>query len=172
MLGARAVSRHTAALLHYLDYLLERHFQEWHKSKRNTMERVLPWPVQNDIRVCQSTATRARIGLVRGVHPLWGHDAFPPCFRFSPNFRKNFRLCGKFSEFYLFPKKFSIFIRQNFWWPFFSHRPQIYFEFPPIFPVSVHFLPVLRKLLFPPAFEKLTCFLHNLCVFCFPLLLP
>ena len=50
---------------------------------------------------------------------LWGHDAFPPCFRFPPIFEK-------FSKFYLFPKNFSIFIRQNFWWPFLSHRLQIY----------------------------------------------
>src|SRR6218665_476131 len=32
---------------------------------------------------------------------------------------------------------------------FFSHRPQI-LNFPPIFAVSVHFPPVLQKLLFPP----------------------
>ena len=45
------------------------------------------------------------------------------------------------------------------------------FRISPIFPVSVHFLPVSRKLLFPPTFknflpvlEKFTCFLHTLCV--------
>ena len=36
---------------------------------------------------------------------------------------------------------------------FFSHRPHI-LEFSPIFPVSVHFPPVSRKLLFSPYFGK------------------
>ena len=54
----------------------------------------------------------------------WGHDAFP-LFQISPYFPKIFRLCGKFSKLYLFRKIFSIFIRQNFWLPFFSHPPQI-----------------------------------------------
>ena len=76
--------------------------------------------------------------------PLWDHDAFSPCFRFSPYFRKIFRLWGKFLKFDLFRKNFLI---------FFSHRPQI-FNFPPIFAVSVHFPPVSRKLLFPPYFDK------------------
>ena len=72
-------------------------------------------------------------------------------FQISPYFRK-FSDCRKF---YLFPKSFSIFIRQNFWWPFFlflviDHN----FRIPPIFPVSVHFPPVSRKLLFPPALKN------------------
>ena len=53
------------------------------------------------------------------------------------------------------------------------------FRISPIFPISVPFPSVLRKLLFPPYFdkfppvlEKFTCFLHTLCVFRFPLLLP
>src|SRR6218665_3967976 len=57
---------------------------------------------------------------------------------------------------------------------FFSRRPQISI-FPLIFPVSVHFPPVSRKLFFSPTltnfpsvFEKFTCFLHTLCVFRFP----
>jgi len=89
----------------------------------------------------------------------WGHDAFPPCFRLPSYFRKIFRLSGKFSKFYLFPKYFSIFIRQNFWWPFFSHRPQI-FHFPPIFPVSVHFPQCFAKIITAPYFGKfLPCFI-------------
>src|SRR6218665_504464 len=35
----------------------------------------------------------------------------------------------------------------------FSHRPEIS-NFPPIFPVSVYFPPLSRKLLFPPYFDK------------------
>ena len=61
----------------------------------------------------------------RGVHPPETMMHFPPCLRFPPYVRTIFRLCGKCSQFYLFPKNFSIFIRQNFWWTFFSHRPQI-----------------------------------------------
>ena len=114
----------------------------------------------------------------RGVHPPWGNDAFSLCFRFPPYFRKILWLCGKFPKCYLFPKKFPIFIHQNFLWPFFSHWPQIS-NFPPIFAVSVHFPPVSRKLFFPPYFYKFpppvlgkfTCFLHTLRVF-FPLLWP
>ena len=55
---------------------------------------------------------------------------FPPVSDFPP-------------QFYLFPKNFLILIRQNFWWLFFSHRPQIS-KFPPIFAVSLHFHPVSR----------------------------
>ena len=58
--------------------------------------------------------------------------------------------------------------------------PQFYHKFriPPIFAISIHF-PFLRKLFFPitiqnlpPVFVKFTCFLHNLCVFRFPLVWP
>src|SRR6218665_4201614 len=78
---------------------------------------------------------------------------FPPCFRFPPIFEE-FSGCGKFSTFYLFPKKFSNFIRQNkFLMTFFSHRPQIY-NFPPIFPVSVHFPLFRENYYFPPTFTN------------------
>ena len=96
----------------------------------------------------------------RGVLPPEAMMHFPPCFRFSPTyFLKNFRL--------------EIFL--NFWWPFFSHRPQIS-NFPPIFPVSVHFPPYFAKIIISPLLlqisfpvvEKFTCFLHTLCVFGFP----
>ena len=50
---------------------------------------------------------------------------FPLCFKFPPYFREIFRLWRKFSQFCLFPKNFLIFIRRNFWWPFFNYRPQI-----------------------------------------------
>ena len=87
-----------------------------------------------------------------------------PCFRFPPCFRKILRFFGKFLTFDLFPKKFPIFIRQNFWWPFFSHPPQI-LNFPPILPVLVHFPPDWQKFLFPPYFHKFPpCFrkIHQL----------
>ena len=80
---------------------------------------------------------------VRGVHPPWDHDAFP-LFQISPLFSKNFKILWKISNILPFPEQISIFIRQNFWWPFFfsffSHRPQI-FNFPPILPLLVHFPP-------------------------------
>ena len=39
----------------------------------------------------------------RGVHSPLGNDAFPPLFQIPP-----------ISQFDLFPKKFSLFIRQNY----------------------------------------------------------
>ena len=105
--------------------------------------------------------------LRRGVHPPWYHDAFPPVLE------RNFWLCGKFSQFYLFPKNCSIFIRQNFWRPFFLLVIDHKFRFPPyfwIFPLFSLFPPVSEKLLFslptftnsPSCFRKIhvffTCF--------------
>ena len=51
--------------------------------------------------------------------PLESMMHFPPCFRFSPISEKIFWLWGTFFKFYLFPKNFFIFIRRNFWWPFY-----------------------------------------------------
>ena len=72
---------------------------------------------------------------------------------------------------------FMIFIRRNFWRIFFSHRPQIS-NFPPIFPVSIHFPPVSQKLFFlPPTLTNSPCFrqIHLLftyftCIFVTPTL--
>src|SRR6218665_3776369 len=89
--------------------------------------------------------------LSRGVHPPLDHDASPPCFRFAPIFEKNFRLCGKFSQFYLFPKNFAIFIRQKFLMTFFSHRQPM--SNSPYFPCFSAFPPVSQKLLFPPTLK-------------------
>jgi len=85
---------------------------------------------------------------------------FPPLFQIPPYFRKMFRLSGKLSQFYLFPKNFLIFIRRNFWWLFLviNHK----FRIPPIFPVSVHF-PLFRKKyyfplllqIFPTSFKQI-----------------
>ena len=88
-----------------------------------------------------------------------------PLFQISPIFEKNF----DFLKFYLVPTKFHIFIRQNFWRPFFlSHRPQIS-NFPPVLPVLLHFPLIRENLLFhptfqnlPPVFEKFNSFLHTL----------
>src|SRR6218665_874677 len=85
----------------------------------------------------------------------------------SPYFRKLFRLCGKFSKFY--SRFSSAKISDDFL--VIDHK----FRISPIFPVSVHFSPVSRKLLFPPTLknfppvlEKFTCLLHTkLCVFRF-----
>src|SRR6218665_2693012 len=57
-----------------------------------------------------------------------------------------------------FPEKFLDFHPQKFLMTFFSHRPQIS-NFPLIFPVSVHFPPVSRKLLLSPLLLKISpCF--------------
>ena len=110
----------------------------------------------------------------RGVHPPWGHDAFPPCFRF-PLFSEYFQTVENFrnfTKFYLFQKNFSIFIRQNFWWSFFlviDHK----FRISPYFPCFGPFPPVSRKLLFPlptltnfpPCFRKIhLLFTYFLCI--------
>jgi len=71
-------------------------------------------------------------------------------FQISPYFRKKFQTLRKIVTIFPFPTNFLIFIRQNFCWPFFSHRPQI----SPYFPCFSTFPPVSRKLLFPPYFEK------------------
>ena len=113
------------------------------------------------------------VGAEASILP-WGHNAFPPCFRFPSYFRKKFRLCGQFLQFYLFQKNFSIFIRQNFWWPFsvIDHK----FRISPYFSLFQYIsLPLFRENYsppyfdkFPPVLEKFTCFLHALCVFRFP----
>ena len=79
----------------------------------------------------------------------WDHDAFPPCFRFPPYFR-NFTLH--------FPKNFLIFIRRNFWWPFFSHRPEIS-NFPLLFSPFQYISPCFAKIIIPPTFTNFpSCF--------------
>jgi len=92
---------------------------------------------------------------VRGVHPLWDHDAFPPCFRFTPLFSKNFQTLKKiFTIFTILPKNLFIFIRRNFWWPFFSDRSTKNFEFPPFF-LFQNISPLFREnYYFPPIFDK------------------
>ena len=100
-----------------------------------------------------------------GVHPLWGNDAFHPVSDYPPLFPKPFqaRLCGKRSKFRLSQKHISIFIRQNFWWPFCSHWNPPYFRFfgksPPISGklLSPYFLKV------PTDFVQFTCFIYFMC---------
>ena len=103
---------------------------------------------------------------------------FPPVSDFPPIFEKFSDSEENFHNF-TFSRKNSLFssaeISDDL---LFSHRPQIS-NFPPIFPVSVHFPPVSRKLLFPPTLtnfpsvlDKFTYFLHTLRVFHFPLLWP
>jgi len=109
----------------------------------------------------------------RASTPLRPWCIFLPVSDF-PLFSTNFPTLWKISKMLpFFWKKFPIFIRQNFWWPF-SHQPQIS-NVLPIFPVLLHFHPVSPKLLFPPTFsnfppvfEKFTCFLHTLCLFLLP----
>jgi len=82
---------------------------------------------------------------------------FPPCFRFYPLFSKNFQT-GKFSQLYLFPEIFFIFIRQNFWWLFLlviNHK----FWISPYFPCFSTFPPLFREnYYFPPALTNSPCF--------------
>ena len=111
----------------------------------------------------------------RGVHPseTMMHS---PLFQISPYFLQIFGLWGKLSQFYLFPTNF---IRRNFSWLFFSHRPQIS-NFPPILPVSIHFPPLFREnyysplllQIFLPVLDKFTCFYILYVYFVSPLLWP
>jgi len=107
----------------------------------------------------------------RGVHPPWDHDAFPPCFRFSPIFEKCSDSVKNFQHF-TFSRKISRFssakISHDF---FFSHQPQI--------PISVHFPPCFAKIIIPPALENFplvlenfTCFSRTFVYFVSPLLWP
>jgi len=97
-----------------------------------------------------------------------------PLLQISPfYFRQIYRLCGKFSTFYLFTKKFR-FSSAKISDDLFLVIDHI-FRIPLYFPVSVHFPLVPRKLLFPPTlknfppvFEQFTCFLRTLRVFRFP----
>src|SRR6218665_572084 len=102
---------------------------------------------------------------------------FPPVSDFPPPFSKNFLTLKKIFTILPFSEKFLDFHPPKFLMTFFSHRPQILNS--PIFPVSVHFPPISRKLLFPTYFDKFPpildnfiCFLHTLRVFRYPLLLP
>ena len=109
--------------------------------------------------------------------PLRPWCIFSPISDF-PYFLKIFGLWGQFSQFYLFPKNFLIFIRWNFWWPFFKSSTTN-FEFPPYFPCFSIFPTLFRKNYyspyfdkFPPVLDKFICFLHTLRVFRVPLLWP
>src|SRR6218665_1061518 len=80
-----------------------------------------------------------------------------------PLFSKKFRTLRKIFRILLFPDKFLDFPPPKFLMTFF-HQPQIS-NFPHISPVSIHFPPVSRKLLFPPYFDKFPpCFrqIHRL----------
>src|SRR6218665_2962880 len=93
-----------------------------------------------------------------------------PMFQIFPLFSKHFQTLWK-----LFICSRKDFHPPKFLMTFFSHRPQIsnFLSYFPCF--STLPPPVSRKLLFPhilkcphPVLEKFTCFLHTLCVFCFP----
>ena len=97
--------------------------------------------------------------LCRGVHPPETMIHFVLCFRFPPYFREMSRLCGKFSKFYLFPKIFSIFISQNFLWPF-SNFPSYFpcFSIFTLFHENFHF-PYFSK--YSLSFRKIFVFLFT-----------
>ena len=112
----------------------------------------------------------------RGVHPPLRQWCIFLCFRFLPVFEKFSDSAENFSNLTFSQKHFSIFIYQNFWWPFLvidlKFRISPYFRcfsrptFPPI-SRKLLFFPYFLK--FPPDFVKFTCFyMHALCVFRFP----
>ena len=95
------------------------------------LERI--WRARFSHRILSSKAKQPRLWMFTvGAHSLnnnlWiftGESNHPealmhsPLFQISPYFRKNFGLRGKLSQFYHFRTNFSIFIRQNFWRPYF-----------------------------------------------------
>jgi len=109
-----------------------------------------------------------------GASTPWGNDAFPLCFRFSPYFKKYFRLRGKFSQFYLFPKKFLDFHPTKFLMTFFSHQLQI-LNFPLCFRCFSTFL-LFRKIFCFPHISKFSFWFLKIYVFFtyfhFPLVWP
>src|SRR6218665_688166 len=93
---------------------------------------------------------------------------FPPVSDFSPISQKISR-SGEFPQFDLSPKKISDFHPPKFLTTFFYSLTPI-FNFPPIFPISIHFPPISGNFEFPPYFwknfpsdfVKFTFFLHTL----------
>ena len=89
----------------------------------------------------------------RGVHPLWGNDAFSPVSDFPPITEEFLGLRRKFQKFDLFQKKFSIFIRKisDDLFLVIHHKfriPTCFNSFPPISdifpsPTSANFPPLI-----------------------------
>jgi len=88
--------------------------------------------------------------MARGVHPPEAMMHFPTLFQIPPIFEKFSDSVENFRNF-TFSRIFFRF--SDFHPPKFSHRPRIS-NLPPIFPVSVHFPSVSRKLFFPPTFTN------------------
>jgi len=123
---------------------------------------------------CCMQGQRTTVSAIQERPSLWGNDAFSPLFQISTMFPTNLQTPWKISQiWYLFPKKFSIFIRQNFWWPFFSLQPQI--SNSPYFWYFNTFPPVSTKLFFPrilseisPLFSEIYVFFTYFVGFSFP----
>src|SRR6218665_2487719 len=132
----------------------------------------------------KSTGECPRGKISRGVHPPEAMMHFPTCFRFPPIFEKFSDSVENFQNF-TFSRKISAKISDDH---FSSHRPQIS-NFP-LFPLFQYISPLFRENYYfspafknfrpppqifggpsppvPPVLQKLTCFLHTLCVFRFP----
>jgi len=102
----------------------------------------------------------------RGVHPPWGHDAFPPCFRFPPIFEKFPYFVENFQNF-TFSRKISPFSSAKISDDLFLVVDHKFQYTSPLFR-EIFYSPYFDK--FPPVFEKFPCFLHTLCVLRSPLL--
>src|SRR6218665_3326325 len=88
-------------------------------------------------------------------------------FQISPIFEKFSDSVENCQHFTFSRKIFSIFIRQNFWLPFFiSPYFPCFGPFPPCFAKIIIPSPTLTN--FPSVLEKFTCFLHTFSVFRFP----
>jgi len=113
-------------------------------------------------RDCYRTKSVRKSSMAAGASILPEAMMHSPCFRFPPVFEKNFRFCGKFSQFYLFPKIFCLIIDHKFriFSPIFEFL--LYFLSFSTFPPS--FAKIINSLLFkfPPSFPKIhvyfTCF--------------
>jgi len=105
----------------------------------------------------------------RGVHPLWGNDAFPPCFRFPHYFWKKFRTPRIISPIWPFPKMFPDFHPPKFLTTFLKFILVIHhtFRISPLFSsfnsfpptcISGNFSSPLLLQISLPDFGKFTCF--------------
>ena len=106
----------------------------------------------------------------RGVHPPWGHDAFPLCFRF-PLLSTNFQALWKISKIIPFPEKnfrFSSAEISNDFFLVIDHKWRISPYFPNFWYISLCFAkiiisPLLSKI--PPCFRKIhLLFTYFMCI--------
>ena len=104
---------------------------------------------------CQRFESRPSTYLDRGVHPILKQWCIVlPVSDLPPISETFFELREKCSQLYLFPKKFSIFIRQIFWRPFFLLVIDHKFRMSPLFSLFQYIFSIFINFSFPPTFTN------------------